>query len=243
MSQFLDMVRLPNFGLGLAKGQFDDVSAVHVIGAVPAMSQNQTGTIWDVNDTTYPWASWASAGTLSIPAVNASDDGKSVVLIGLDSDYNVLTETVEVSSSGATATTGSFLRLNSAYITNGSATNVGNIVIQKSGTTVGTIRAGNAQTSQAIYTLPANHTGYLIKGVCTCQSGADATGKMFVRTFGQESFRLGHSFEVAGSGGEYEYTFGIPFKIAPKSDIDVRCTVRSNNARVTAAFDIILDND
>jgi len=243
MSQFMDMVRLPNYGLGVAKGQFDDITHIHKFGAVPAMSQNTSGTIWDVNDTDYPWSAFDTAGTLSIPAVNASDDGKSVVLMGLDNDYLELTETVTVSSSGATTTTQSFKRIFRAYVTNGSATNVGDIVVQKGGTTVATIKAGKSQTLMAVYTVPAGKTGYLTQGVCTCQAGADATGDMFVRYFGQDSFRVGHTFEVSGSGGEYQYTFGVPVKIPAKSDIDVRCTVRSNNARVTAAFDIILDED
>ena len=243
MSQFMDMIRLPNYGLGVAKGQFDDITHIHKFGAVPAMSQNQTGTIWDVDDTTYPWSSFDTAGTLSIPAVNASDNGKSIVLVGLDNDYLELTETVTVSSSGATTTTQSFKRIFRAYVTNGSVTNVGDIVVQKGGTTVATIKAGKAQTLMAVYTVPAGKTGYLLKGVATCQAGADATGDMFVRYFGQDSFRVGHTFEVSGTGGEYNYDFGVPVKIPAKSDIDVRCSVRSNNARVTAAFDIILDED
>lgn len=243
MSQFIDMIRLPNYGLGVAKGQFDDITHIHKFGAVPAMSQNTTGTIWDVDDTTYPWSSFDTAGTLSIPAVNASDNGKSVVLVGLDSDYLELSETVTVSSSGATTTTQSFKRIFRAYVTNGSATNVGDIVVQKGGTTVATIKAGKAQTLMAVYTVPAGKTGYILKGTCTCQAGADATGDMFIRYFGQDSFRVGHSFEVSGTGGEYTYDFCIPVKIPEKSDIDVRCSVRSNNARVTAAFDMILDED
>lgn len=243
MSQFMDMIRLPNYGLGIAKGQFDDITHIHKFGAVPAMSQNQTGTIWDINDVTYPWSSFDTAGTLSIPAVNASDNGKSVVLVGLDNDYLELSETVTVSSSTATTTTQSFKRIFRAYVTNGSATNVGDISIQKGGTNVARIKAGKAQTLMAVYTVPAGKTGYLLKGVATCQAGADATGDMFVRYFGQDSFRVGHTFEVSGTGGEYLYDFGIPVKIPEKSDIDVRCSVRSNNARVTAAFDIILDED
>ena len=243
MSQFMDMIRLPNYGLGIAKGQFSDITHIHKFGAVPAMSQNNTGTIWDVDDTTYPWSTFDTSGTLSIPAVNASDSGKSIVLIGLDNDYLELTETVTVSSSGATTTTQSFKRIFRAYVTNGSATNVGDIVVQKDGTTVATIKAGKAQTLMAVYTVPAGKTGYMLKGVATCQAGADATVDMFVRYFGQDSFRVGHTFEVSGTGGEYLYDFGVPVKIPAKSDIDIRCSVRSNNARVTAAFDMILDED
>jgi len=78
----------------------------------------------------------------------------------------------------------------------------------------------------------------------TVQANADATGFMFIRrnTVGT-TFRVAHTFEVAG-GSQYDYTFSFPPAVPEKSDIDVRAAVRSNNARVTAAFDILLvEND
>lgn len=226
--------------LAIAKGEVSGHSFVHKFGAVPQMSNNTTGTVWDVNDTAYPWASWATAGTVSIPAVNASDDGKTVSIVGLDADYNPLTENIEVSSSVTVTTTNSFIRIYRAFMVNGSATNIGNINIQKGGVTVARITAGKSQTLMAIYTVPAGYTAYLTQGTCTCQFGADATGFMFVRYGGENSFRVGHSFEVSGSGGQYFYPFDVPIPIPEKSDIDVEVTVRTNNARVTAAFDLIL---
>lgn len=241
MSQLMDLIRLPNFGIGVAKGQFQDISHVHKFGAVPAMSQNTNGTIWDVNDTVYPWSAFESAGTLSLTRASASDADKSVVLIGLDADYNQITETVVLTSESGNTTTNSFIRIYRAYMTTGS--NVGNVDVLKGATTVARIAAGKSQTLMAVYTVPAGHNAYLLTGTCSCQAGADATADMFVRYFGQESFRVGHSFEVSGAGGQYMYRFEIPIKIPAKSDIDVRCLVRSNNARVTAAFDILLDKD
>jgi hypothetical protein len=228
--------------LSIAQGEVNGHSGVHKFGAVPAMSQNNTGTVWDVNDTTYPWSSWDTAGTVSIPAVNASDNGKTVTLVGLDANYEDQTEEVVVSSSGAVTTTNTWKRLYRAYISTGED-NVGNITVQKGGTTVLQITAGKGQTLMAIYTVPANHTAYLICGVCSVQDGADATGDMFVRYDGQSAFRIGHSFEVAGKGGPYSHKFAVPIRLPEKTDIDVRATVRSNNARVTAAFDMILVQD
>lgn len=224
--------------LSIAQGEVSGHSLQHKFGAVPAMSQNSTGTIWDVNDTLYPWSSFSTAGTLSVPAVNASDDDKDLVIVGLDSDYNEITETVTLSSSGATATTNSYLRVYRAYLTSGS--NVAVINIQKGGVNVARINAGKSQTLMAVYTVPAGYTAYLTQGTATCQDGADATGDMFIRYFGQDAFRVGHTFEVCGDGGQYFYPFSVPVAIPEKSDIDVRASVRSNNARLTAAFDMIL---
>lgn len=243
MSMIQDIIRLPLGLLGIAANHYQGLAHVHKFGAVPAMSINTSGTIWDVNDTTYPWASFSSAGTLSIPAVNSSDNGKTIRIVGLDANYYEISEDVTVSSAGATATNQSFIRVYRAYITNGSAVNVANINIQKGGVTIARIAANKGQTLMAIYTVPAGKTVYIMKGVTTCQAGADATGEMYVRYFGESSFRVGHSFEVSGSGGEYMYEFGIPLRITEKSDIDIRASVRSNNARVTAAFDLILEDN
>lgn len=226
--------------LAIAKGEVNGHTFQHKFGAVPAMSQNQTGTVWDVNDTKYPWSAFSTAGVLTIPAVNASDNLKSVVIIGLDANYVEQLEIVQVLSASAVTTTKTFIRVYRAYMTDGSSTNVGQINIQKGGVTVARISAAKGQTLMAIYTVPAGYTGFLTQGVCTCQAGADATGDMFVRYFGNEAFRVGHSFEVSGNGGQYNYKFDVPLPIPEKTDIDVRATVRSNNARITAAFDLIL---
>ena len=204
--------------LAIAKGEVNGYSSEHKFGAVPAMSQNQTGTIWDVNDTNYPWSSWSTAGTVDIPAVNAADNGKKITLVGLDADYNAQSEEITLSSSGSVTSTNSYIRLYRAFISEG-ISNVGVINVQKSSVTVLRINAGKGQTLMAIYTVPKNHTAFLTKGVMTVQASADATGDMFVRYFQQETFRVGHSFEVSGAGGPYMYDFTIPLKIPEKTDI------------------------
>lgn len=227
------------FYLQLARGHIPNHYHIHKFGAVPAMSVNTTGTIWDVNDTTYPWSVWSSAGTVSVLAVHAADNNKTIVLEGLDENFNIQTENIVVSSTGAVSSTKSFIRLYRAYLLDGTS-NIDNINVQKNSTTVLRITAGKSQTLMAVYTVPRDKTAFLVKGTASCQAGADATGNMFVRYSGQQSFRIGHSFEVSGAGGSYTYEFGVPILIPEKSDIDVRASVRSNNARVTAAFDLIL---
>lgn len=41
-------------------------------------------------------------------------------------------------------------------------------------------------------------------------------------------------------GGQYDYTFQTPIPVPEKTDIDIRATMRSNNKRITAAFDVLL---
>ena len=224
-----------DLALNVARGLVKGTSHIHKFGAVPSMSTNTTGTVWDVADTLYPWSAFASASVLTLSA-NVADNGNQVTLVGLDASYNLLTETVTISG-GAATTTNQFIRIYRAFC---STQNTNNIDIKVNSTTVARITAGLAQTLMSVYTVPGGYTGYLMQGTMTAQAGADATGNMCVRYFGQSSFRVGHSFEVAGVGGQYAYNFSIPIVIPEKSDIDVRATTRSNNGRYTAAFDIIL---
>ena len=203
------------------------------------MSINTTGTIWDKNDTIYPWSAFATASVLTAQAVNASDNGKILTVIGLDGNYELVSDTITLSSSGTAATTQTFKRVFRGFISTG-ANNVGAIDVRIGASTVLQINISKAQTLMAVYTVPAGKQLLLTKGVCTAQSGADGTGDMFIRYFGQDAFRVGHSFEVVGTGGKYEYEFTTPITIPEKSDIDVRLTTRSNNGRYTAAFDGVL---
>jgi len=243
MGMLQSITRLPNGMIGIAANHFDGLSHQHRVGSVPSMSQGQTGTIWDIDDTQYPWSAFDTPGALSVDRSSVSDADKVVLIEGLNPDFDPITEEVTLSAATGNTTSQSFARVKNMRITNGSATNVGDITANLGGTAVAQINAGNGQSLMAIYTVPRGQTGYLLKGVATCEAGADATGAMHVRYGGQSSFVIGHEFQVSGTGGEYSYDFIVPLPIPEKSDIDVRASVRSNNARVTAAFCILLEVD
>ena len=227
----------------VSSGYISDHSFIHKFGAVPSMAQNTTGTVWDVNDTVYPWSAFDTAGVINIDRADAGDANKIVTVVGLDSDYLPATENITLTNASNNTGTVLWQRVFRAFISDGE-TNIGNIDIQRNSTTVARITATKGQTLMAVYTVPAGKTGYLYKGTCSAQAAADGTGNMYVRYFGQSSFRVGHSFEVAGVGGQYVYDFTFPIPIPEKSDIDVRITTRTNNGRYTAAFDLlIVDND
>lgn len=235
-------------GMLVSQGVLDGQTYVHKFGATPAMSINNTGSVWDINDTLYPWTALDTPAVVNVERNNASDDGLVVTVQGLDSDWNIQEEEITITGADQTGTK-LFRRVNRAFVTSATATtNVGDIDIEAGaagGTTVARIGATNGQTLMAVYTIPAGYTGYLHKGVASIQSGGDATGFMYARynTVGT-TFRVAHTFEVVGTGGQYIHEFPFPPALAEKTDIDVRATVRSNNSRFTAAFDILLiEND
>ena len=222
---------------------------VHKFGAVPAMSQNTNGTIWDENDTVYPWATIDANGvlTVSVVAPNNEDsaetthDGDSVEIQGLDSNYNLQTETVTISGSSAT-TTNNFKRVFRARFiaATGFDPNSERILIQSGGTTVAKILEDQGQTLMSTYTIPAGFTGYLMRLDVTAQGTATGSFKLFARPGGVGSFQIKHTAEVNGVGGPYQLEYPIPQSFPEKTDIDARMHTLSNNGRYTCTFDILL---
>lgn len=233
---------LDSEGMNVARGLITYTTGDTINGSVPEMSINNTGTIWDINDTTYPWTALASANNLTFVVSNSGDVGDTVTVYGLDTNRDAITETVTLSAQTGVSTTNDFLRINKAIFRNSSgAQNVGSITIfNGASTAVARIRPTNGITQMCVYSVPSGHQAYITQGTCSIQSGGDASGKFFVRDDGQPNFILAHTFEVAGDGGQYSYRFSTPFAVSANSDIDVEASVRSNNSRVTAAFDIIL---
>ena len=224
------------FELQLARGQIPGHTFVHRQGRVPQMSNNTTGTVWDVNDTLYPWSAWDTPGTVTVSRASASDADKNVIITGLDADYNPTTTTITLTAATGNTSATVFSRIDLVRM-NGTSVNVGQVNVLKGATTVGRIAAGVGQSLKGTYTVPAGFTAYLTQGAMTIQNGADATGTFLYRIPG-DRFVIGHTFEVASS--EYSYAFTCPFALPEKTDIDVRASVRTNNALVTAAYDMIL---
>lgn len=228
----------------LARGMMKGASSIHKFGAVPAMSTGVTGSVWDKSDTPYPWSAFNTPGILTVQLTTANgsaatnDDGMTITIIGLDANFLPQEDSITVSGGVGTGTK-TFARVYRAYLSDG-VTNANQWRVSRGGTEVLRISIGQAQTLMAVYTVPAGKTGYLLKGTASCQANADASVSMYARYSATGQFRIGHTLEVSGAGGQYTYDFTIPIELPPKTDIDVRATVRSNNARVTAAFDIIL---
>ena len=222
---------------------------IHKFGAVPSMSQNTEGTIWDEDDTIYPWSTIDSNGVLTVTVVEPNNEaststahnGDTVEIQGLDGDYALQTETVTISGSSGT-TSNNFKRVFRAKFTDGGSfePNTKRILIKSSGTTVAKILENIGQTLMSIYTIPAGKTGYLMRLDVTAQGTATGSFKLMVRPGGTGSFQTKHIAEVNGVGGPYQLEYPIPQALTEKSDLDARMITFSNNGRYTCTFDILL---
>lgn len=211
----------------------------------PNVSQDTETSVW-VEGGIYPHGSWTTAQKLYVISTSAADTGQSILIEGLDSNYNLQTETVTTNGTTAVATTKNFIRIHTATVvssSNGSA-NAGEITFHLTsgtGTVVAHIRAGFGITKLSQYTVPAGKTAYILYGAATSfRSGAGNIGsqvRMMVRPYGG-SFVLAYIAEVVN--GQYRDDFPTPMKITEKSDIDVRCLADANNTLFSATYSIVL---
>lgn len=242
--------------LNIAMGLLEGYESIHRIGAVPAMSVDTSGSIWDVDDIVYPWHLWDEPQYITITLTDPDDVDPThkIKVSGLDANYNRQSEYVYVTGT-TLVTTKQYMRLNGAHFEDGVyIANAGDVffsigtleddVTDPNFNVVGKMIQNQGRLQAGIFTVPAGHTAFITKGNASCNYSGDGSCAMWYRIFGQNNFLVAHSFEVCGAGGYYEYDFSVPMTLPEKSDMDVRALARQNNTRITIAFDIILvDND
>ena len=203
---------IPQISLPSGYGQ------IHKFGAVPEMSQNTNGSIWDENDTIYPWSTVEAGSTIEVRVVEPNNenttstalDGDTVEIEGLDSNFNVITETTTISGF-STTTTNTFYRVYRAiYANTADIANSKRILLRMSTTTVGKILENIGQTLMSVYTIPAGKTGHILRLDVTAQGTSTGSFKLFVREGGTRNFGVKHIAEVNGTGGSYQLTYPIP---------------------------------
>ena len=213
--------------------------------------------VWDVGGL-YPWSSFASAGTVVLSSSDTEDDedkgggvagtgAHKVVIEGLDSNYNLVTDTLITNGTSTRTSTVEFLRIFRAYVTEAgtTGTNEGTLTITKGGTTVAQIKTagsptatGLGQTFMSVYTVPAGYTGYIYQFNA---STAKADGDVFLMQREITDGGVWRSRDIIHTNQnavEREYKF--PLKMNEKTDIDIRALSPSNNMKCAVTFCILL---
>lgn len=146
------------FNLQVARGQIAGHSTVNIYGYQAAVAQTFIP-LWE-NATAYAYPPSATVMNLA----GSNGDTASILITGLNSLYELTTETVVLNGTTPVPTVNSYLRINSMSVSVGSATNPAGVVTLKdlTNTTIyAQINAGVGRTQAAIYTVPAGYTFYL----------------------------------------------------------------------------------
>lgn len=211
---------------------------------------------------------WSAGGVYAYPAAaiqmkvssSSTDDAalgtgaRTIVVAGLDANYNEISETVTLNGQTEVLTTKSYLRVFRAYVaTAGSGgTAVGTIYVGTGTVTLGVpatiyaeIPVGANQTLMAVWTVPAGYTAYFTRGSLSASSNNDThtlLGKLCFRPFGGV---MRTAVEVTINNGFIPFDFEYPLALPEKTDIEARAIALSgSNYYATATFDVIyIKND
>jgi hypothetical protein len=149
------------FDLQVARNQIYGHQQVNIFGYQASVTTTSIP-VWE-NATTYTYIT--SASTLTLASTSASDDTVAKVLIsGLDSGFNQISETLQMNGVTGVTTLNSYYRVNSLVLISagtGQTTNVGVITLKQSSNVVAQINAGISKSQSTIFTVPAGYTFYL----------------------------------------------------------------------------------
>jgi hypothetical protein len=240
--------RTEPFELQVARGLIDGHKTLFKFGN-NSDTNGTLETVWS-HSTLYVYPTAATAMKVSSTSANdniAGTGARTVLVAGLDADYNEVSEIVTLTGQTPVLTTTVFLRVFRAYVVTAGANNTaaGTIYIGDGVVTAGVpaslyaeIPLGENQTLMAMWTVPAGYTFYMYRGSFSAASNNAAQyvlGKFMVRPLGGV-FR--NAADVTANSNVIQYDFEIPLAIPEKADIEARVIALSGtNFYITASFE------
>jgi len=242
------------YELQVSKGQVVGASPEYKFGFNPDVNGTEES-IWG-HGGDYPWATAAFTAFISSSSTadtSAGTGAQTVTIDGLDENYAA--QSVTVNMNGQTQVqigdASGWLRVNRVVVaTSGSGgTAAGDIYVSVSGATAGVptgdiyakVAAGDNQTQQAVYTVPAGSTFYADDATFTAAislANKNVTAKFVTREFGSNTFRtriiqtLQSSFLLV----PFEYPLALP----EKTDVECRASTDTTNVEIGASFQGVL---
>lgn len=248
-------------GLSIAQGNVTGASFIHKFGNAPDFDTSDGEVdIWDGAEDgepyeamTYTFSTIADIDSLSSESTN---DTQNIEIQGLDADYNLVTQTIQLSGQTRVPLSTNLIRV--FRLKNVSSTNlVGHVFCfintTLSGgipTTPANIRAvihpDNNQTEMAIYTIPAGKTGYMNSWYAST-SGSSKNSNYLIKLKARSNggvFQLKHKSAIAdNSTSSYQHNYLQPEIFIEKTDIIMTAEMLAagaTGASISAGFEIVL---
>ena len=248
-----------DFFLEVVKGNIPGHKAVHKFGRNPDVD---TGTVPEDVWITGGLMTWpTSAAVVSVTSTDAGDDGnptsntgaQTLTIEGLDASFDELNETITLNGTNAVTTSGSFIRVNRAFVATAGAyhnNNEGILVGTVGGATMFTIPIGIGQTQVARYTVPNAKTAYLeFLAVSVDEKKSGGTIQMFQNPVADDvSQPFGGAkrlvLQLDTVSGEEILNSRVPRTFAGKTDIWFEVPlVGADNTPVDVDFELLVIDD
>ena len=241
--------------LAISRGHAEGYRLLYKFGYNPDVNGDEE-TVW-AEGGDYPWLDNAVTMFVSSSSANDTSGGtgaNTIIIQGLDEDYNEIEETVVLSGQTQIATQLSYLRVYRAYVTlAGSAgTSGGTISIASSGATGGvpdgtvyaSLALGN-QTQIAAYTVPAGYTLYIDEINFTAAlniANKRVNASFHTRKFGSNVFTT--NFINVLQSSQLKQLFKYPQPFTEKTDLECRVSTNTSNNPIAASFQgVLIKND
>jgi hypothetical protein len=238
------------FELQVARGQIVGHRSVTIFGFNPDVDTAEVS-VWPLQSLiTRP----ATALQMRVSSTNINDTAagtgaRTIVIEGLDGDYNEVTETVTLNGQTFVSTTASFLRINYMYVaTAGSSLSAaGDIYVGTGTVTAGVpatvydiIKFNYNDTITGAYTVPAGHTAYLSQGLFSAGQASGSTqvqGRLLA--FGPDGIRRTAAVTTLNNGvADYVFEYPVPFP--EKTTLEATAIGSANNNSVSSMFILVL---
>lgn len=241
------------FELQVAQGQIAYHKQIYKFGQNSVVG-NSVETIWQQGGLySYP----PSATTMTVSSSNTNDTSagtgaRTVLISGLDGDYNEISETITLNGQTAVTTTNSFLRVNRGIVlTAGSGgANAGIIYVGTGTVTTGvpaniytTINGdGTNQSLQAFWTVPANYNAYIYQTNISTGNSSNTPAVLKTLLVARPHGGVFNTKEVIVlTDGNHLQDYSFPITLTEKTDIEFRAesSSASVNFNVSASMNIL----
>ena len=237
--------------LAVSRGHSQGYRSLYKFGYNPDVDTTEE-TVWG-NAGDYIWLD--SAVTMFVSSTSANDSGtgigaRTILIQGLDEDYNEIEETITLNGQTQVATQLSYLRVYRSFVTLAGSNEgtSGVIYIGSSGATGGvpnssvyaSISIGN-QTQIAAYTVPAGYTLYIDEinfTAAVSQAQKLVHCKFNSRDYESNVFRT--RFVQVIQSNQLIQSFKYPQGFTEKTDLECRVSTDTTNTAIGASFQGVL---
>jgi hypothetical protein len=222
----------------------DKSGATESLGTTPATMS----TVWGASGL-YPWTTFTGTGN-KIYIKSVTNDpkvqGKSVTIEGLDSNYDILIETVTLHATDTTipvSTVNNFYRTNKMYLSGNNTNNLPhdyNIELRygsSSGTLIGQMNAPWGRGQNCFYTVPRGYEGFVLSINGNSGKMDEITSSLWFHPYGG-SWTLQKSFKFIS--GMFDHNFRTPLRITEKSDVEIRAYALVESSRIGTEFQMLI---
>jgi len=227
------------FELQVGRGDIAYHYPVEIFGYSTAVGSTALGPLWEgltQSGGAYVYPSSAVQMTL----VSSTTDTQTIFVMGLDANFNMLSEYITLNGTTGVTTVNSYFRINGLNVVNG--VNAGTVTCKNSTVLYAQINPGIGQTQASIFTVPNGYTFYLSYVQGNASIGFTSSNYMLYAE--SNKYNLGNpadninGYPIAYSGNTnvlsqspFVQIFNIPYTvpIQHEAGTDIQFQLKSNS--------------